>query len=60
MEIINESEEIFKRLEKDDKVKIIDFSDKMEEFNKQMKKISEESRIKQINSWNSAKDIWLD
>jgi hypothetical protein len=59
--MISQSENIIKRLRKEGKVtEVIMTSEQISEWMKQMVKIKEEFRIKEINSWQAAKDVYLD
>ena len=61
MKIIGESKKILDRLRKECRVTDVELtSEQYAEWQKQMELIKEESRIKQNNSWQCAKDIWLD
>jgi hypothetical protein len=61
MKIINQSKKILDKLRKEGKVTEVNLTpEQIAEWQEQMFKIKEESRIKQNNSWQSAKDIWLD
>lgn len=61
MKIISQSKKILDKLRKQGKVTYVEMtSEQIAEWQKQMELIKEESRIKQNNSWQNAKDIWLD
>ena len=61
MKIINESKKILDRLRKEGKVTDVELTSKQyAEWQQQMELIKEEFRIKQNNSWQNAKDVWLD
>lgn len=61
MIIISETEKIFKRLDKEGKVKELKMTpEQIFEFFEQMRKIREEYVVKSNNSWLKAKDVWLD
>jgi len=59
--MISQSENIIERLRKEGKLtEIIMTSELISEWMEQMAKIKEEFRIKQNNSWQAAKEVWLD
>jgi len=61
MKIVSQAKKILDKLKKENKVRIVEMTpEQISEWQEQMLKIKEESRIKQNNSWQSSKDFWLD
>lgn len=61
MELINKTDEIWKRLRKEGKVSEIKFTEEqIAEWERQLKEIREDSIRKQNASWLAAKDVRLD
>jgi hypothetical protein len=61
MKLISRTKLIIDKLRKEGKVTDITLTyEQSKEYHEQMIKIKEDSRRKQMQSWQSAKDVWLD